>query len=174
MSISSKTMKEFVVRAADVLPGKWVVVGGSVLHLLDSGVRQTEDIDLVGPPESGQSETLKLMDLAESFGLPIEAINQAAAFFLFKIPGWETKLISVHQGRLGEFFRPNIELYFELKLARHTEADIEDCLSYLDYTVTHAETFDLEKLELICNHKLKSPKEAQSLQRILAGIDKYK
>ena len=93
MSISPEIMRNFVAVAADQLKGSWVIIGGSVLHLLNIAARQTEDIDLAGPLTSTQAESLKLMELAESLGLPVEAINQAGAFFLYKIPGWDRKLI---------------------------------------------------------------------------------
>jgi hypothetical protein len=88
MSISQEILRRFVSAAADQLHGTWVIIGGSVLNLLNIAARQTEDIDLAGPATSTQAETFKLMELAESFGLPIEVINQAGAFFLHKIPGW--------------------------------------------------------------------------------------
>jgi hypothetical protein len=170
MSISSHVMRKFVIAAAEELNGVWVIIGGSVLHLLDISDRQTEDIDLAGPIGSTQEESLKLMELAESFGLPIEAINQAGAFFLRKIDGWENKIIEVHQGSKATIYRPNLELFFELKLARLTEADVMDCISYLDYTVKHKEFFDRVILTQLCESKITLAEKQKYKARLLNSI----
>jgi hypothetical protein len=170
MSISEETLSKFVLAAADKLNGTWVIIGGAVLHLLNIATRQTEDIDLAGPETSTQAETLRLMELAESFGLPIEAINQAGAFFLHKIPGWEQKIIAVHRGQTATFFRPNLELYFELKIARLTEADAADCLSYLAYTVKNNEPANPEILLKLCEARRTAVEKRPSVDRLVTAI----
>ena len=170
MSISQEILRIFVSAAADQLHGTWVIIGGSVLNLLNIAARQTEDIDLAGPATSTQAETLKLMELAESFGLPIEAINQAGAFFLHKIPGWEHKIIAVHKGRTATIFRPNLELFFELKLARLTDADTADCISYLSYAVANNEAFDPSILIKLCEARRTAPAKQKYVDRLISAI----
>ena len=170
MSITPTMMTDFVQKAADILTGDWVIIGGSVLHLLNIAGRQTEDIDLAGPDNSPQTETIKLMEIAESFGLPIEAINQAGAFFLRKISDWDQKLIKVHQGRSATFYRPNSELFFELKIARLTEADATDCVRYPDYTIANKEPFKPEILFRICTQKSGDISKSTQLKMIIDAI----
>lgn len=45
MSISQEILRRFVSAAADQLHGTWVIIGGSVLNLLNIAARQTEDAD---------------------------------------------------------------------------------------------------------------------------------
>jgi hypothetical protein len=170
MSISPEIMRKFVFSAADRLIGPWVIIGGSVLHLLNIAARQTEDIDLAGPVTSTQAESLILMELAESFGFPVESINQAGAYFLFKIQGWEQKLISVHKGSTGTIYRPNLELFFELKLARLTPSDVTDCINYLHYTVKNNETFDRDVLVDLCRTRVKLPGKKMYSDELIKAI----
>lgn len=170
MSISPEIMRNFVAVAADQLKGSWVIIGGSVLHLLNIAARQTEDIDLAGPLTSTQAESLKLMELAESLGLPVEAINQAGAFFLYKIPGWDRKLILVHKGLTGSIYRPNLELFFELKLARLTEADMNDCLNYLEYSLKNVEAFDPKVLLKLCETRITLVEKTQYKEKLSEAI----
>ena len=163
-------MEHFIAKASDQLTGDWVVIGGSVLHLLNVDARQTEDIDLAGPPESAQSDMLRLMDIATEFGLPIEAINQAGAYFLFKIKNWQTKLILVHKGSSAAFFRPNLELFVELKLGRLTESDVTDCINYFNYTVDHGEGWDSAALIALCEAQLNILEKAARLRTLIAAI----
>lgn len=171
MSISRSIMEQFIHAAADQLSGRWVIIGGAVLHLLNVSTRQTEDIDLAGPINATQADILTLMSLAESLGLPVEAINQAGAFFLHKVNGWEAKLILIHKGSAGEIYRPNLELYFELKFARLTESDTEDCLSYLRYALSHKEPFDARTLIDLCKHKIQKPEKQKYKERLMAELN---
>ena len=113
-----------------------------MLPLLGVGHRSTMDIDLAGISEQGQSETLKLMELAEELGLPIEAINQAAAYFLLRETDFRKHLVLLHQGTRATFFRPDATLFVRLKVSRLSESDLEDCLQMLKFAARHGEKPD--------------------------------
>jgi len=155
-SIDVKIIRKFVERAAEKLPGEWVIMGGSVLPLLGKQIRVTQDIDVAGPKAATMEHTLKLMEIAEELGLPPEAINQAGAFFLHRIPNWKNHLIPVIKGKKGTFYRPDLWLFIRLKISRLTESDLSDCIHILD----EAKTTELEpKKELIDQIKKELSKE---------------
>jgi hypothetical protein len=170
MSVTPEIMSKFVKSAASRLSGSWVIIGGSVLHLLNISARTTEDIDVAGPQTATQAEILSLMEISQSLGLPVEAINQAGAFFLHKIHDWENKLILVHKEKKASIYRPNLELYWRLKIARLSESDLEDCLRYLDYTVLHGEPFDPQSLMRICGDPVKSSELSTRRAKLIAAI----
>ncbi len=127
-SITIKLVDRFVDLVLKELEGDWVIIGGVVPYLLGSSERPTLDIDIAGPDEATQADTLKLMDIAQTLGLPVESINQAASFFLKKIPGWQKQLVLIRSNQHCKVYRPNIELYFTLKLQRASESDIADLM----------------------------------------------
>ena len=90
--MSGAVLKRFVSLASQRLRGDWVVLGGAVLPLLGVEQRITLDIDIAGPETATNRETLELMNIADELDLPVESINQAAAFFLHRIPGWNDRL----------------------------------------------------------------------------------
>ncbi len=106
--------------------GEWILLGGALALFEFSSQRATHDIDIV-PKVPNPMERSKLFDVAEKLHLPIEAINSAADFFLKKFLGWEDHLVLIIQGPKGTIYRPDLTLYFALKLSRGTEADIQDC-----------------------------------------------
>ena len=71
----------------DGLTGEWLLVGGALVSVWVEPRRVTEDIDLVGLTGT-QGERLALMDAVFSLGLPVEAVNSAADFFVHRISGW--------------------------------------------------------------------------------------
>lgn len=83
-TINHRLLKKFIDLAASKLEGDWILIGGSLLPLLGIEARTTTDIDFVNlnPRKSSNQDTLELMEIAESLKLPVEAINQAGAFFL--------------------------------------------------------------------------------------------
>ncbi|MEI6399611.1 MAG: hypothetical protein WCO71_12655, partial [Pseudomonadota bacterium] len=115
-------------------------------------------------------DILTLMEISQSLGLPIEAINQAGAFFLHKIQNWENKLILVHKEQKASIYRPNLELYLRLKIARLSESDLEDCLRYLDYTILHGEPIDPQSLMRICGEPVQSPELTARRAKLIAAI----
>jgi hypothetical protein len=130
--IRQDTLERFMTLAGERLDGDWVIIGGSVLPLLGIEHRVTLDIDLAScNPETSQRSLVALMELAQEIGLPVEGINQAAAYFLEKIPNWRQDLVRVHTGSRANFFRPNLALFLRLKITRLSESDLEDCLQFL-------------------------------------------
>lgn len=130
-SIDTERMARFVDLAARQLEGTWVILGGAVLPLLGAAHRVTMDIDVAGPADAPQAATLVLMEIAERLGLPPETINQAGAFFLRRIRGWEKHVVCVREGPRSMICRPDATLFILLKLPRLSEADLEDCLAFL-------------------------------------------
>lgn len=110
----------------DRLEGPWLLVGGAAIALWLEPRRMTEDIDLVPMKSSGRAR-LALMELAEELGLPIEAVNTAADFFVQRIPDWERDVEVLHRGARSTIYRPNATLMVLLKMRRLSERDLADC-----------------------------------------------
>ncbi len=137
---------EAVVQAvADRLPGDWLLVGGALVALWLEPRRVTEDIDLVGL-KGGPDERLALLGLAHDLGLPVEALNSAADFFVHRIDGWREEIEVFRVGAAGRIFRPTPTLFLLLKLGRLTESDLQDCLSVLDRARSDGLTFDSRRV----------------------------
>ncbi|MBI1860441.1 MAG: hypothetical protein HYR96_05950 [Deltaproteobacteria bacterium] len=172
IAIDSKTLKKFLRLAGDRLKGKWVIIGGTVLPLLGIDYRSTIDIDIAGPKGSDQTEMLTLMEIAQELSLPVEAINQAAGFFLFKIKGWEKNLVELHRGKTASLYRPNAKLYLELKIPRLNETDLEDCLRLLQFEKAIGSELDLSGIrqslarEIVLANKEKNAVRVARLQRL--------
>lgn len=117
---------------AERLHGDWLLVGGALAALwLDEPSRTTEDVDLVGlsgVPE----ERLDLMQFAEEMGLPIEAVNSAADFFVRRIPGWQEEIEIFRTGPKSRIYRPTPTLFLLLKIDRLSEQDLGDCLATIE------------------------------------------
>lgn len=131
--IDEKLLEKFLKIAAKKLTGEWILLGGSLLSLLKIQQRVTYDIDIV--EIQGRTQDINLMQIAEDLNLPIESINQAANFFIEKIPKYELKLILIEKNEHFKLYRPNLELYLELKMKRATKSDIEDCKLYIEYCI---------------------------------------
>jgi hypothetical protein len=142
------TLKKFLDKAADHLTGDWLLMGGTVLPLLDQEVRATTDIDIVRVGGKGRNEdTLQLMELAESIGLPPESINQAGAFFLSKIEHGKKDLVLLRKGKKSRIFRPGATLFILLKIGRMSQSDFADCRAWLGYCARKKEPIDRERVE---------------------------
>ncbi len=144
--LDQETLRRFVELAGDRLTGDWVIIGGCVLHLLGIGQRTTFDIDVAGPKEAGMDQAVTLMELAEELGLPVEAINQAGAFFLRRIEAWEEEIVAIHRGETATFHVPSATLFLLLKLGRLTEADLSDCILILEHAREREEPVDAERV----------------------------
>ena len=171
MRLDRTTLDRFLQLAADRLDGDWVVVGGMVLPLVGIEHRVTLDIDVAGP--EGNRQTLELLELAAELGLAPEAVNQAAAFFLHRIEGWQDHLIPVRKGLRGTFHRPDATLYVLLKLWRLTETDLADCRLYLDWARAHGEKPDAQRIRKAVRKELRARPTAERcarLQAILASL----
>jgi hypothetical protein len=175
--IDKKLLAKFVQMAGDRLKGDWVIIGGTVLPLVGVHHRVTVDIDIVGPPDAGQEQTLVLMEICESLGLPVEAVNQAGAFFLRRIEGWERDLVVVHRGESAAIYRPSATLFILLKLTRLTESDLMDCLELLKVAHARKEAPDVARLtKAIANALKKGPPEEKSrrMQSLFSALESRK
>jgi hypothetical protein len=105
------------------LDGDWLLIGGAAAAAWFAVGRTTEDVDLVGLAGTS-AERLALMNLASSAGLPIEAVNSAADFFVRKIDGWRDELVPLVQGRAPR------------------SIDLDDCIALLDHCATTGELVD--------------------------------
>lgn len=130
-AIDRALLERLMQMAGDRLKGRWVLLGGTLLPLLGIEYRVTTDIDLVGLGTSEQGQTLALMTIAEELGLPVEAINQAAGYFLSRQEPFEDHLLLLKKGRTAEIFRPDLYLFLMLKAGRLSESDLSDCLELL-------------------------------------------
>jgi hypothetical protein len=164
--IDNKLLSEFVQEAADQLAGDWVIVGGSVLQLLNIDIRVTTDIDLAGPENATQKDTLTLMEIAADLGLPVEAINQAASYFLFKIPDWQSSLVLVKDGKRGRVLRPNASLFIKLKLPRLTASDLDDCMAMLAFAQKHREKIEFKSIEKLMKADMKVEQNSEKKRRM--------
>jgi hypothetical protein len=132
--INSEIVKLFIEKALKDLDGDWVIIGGTVLSLLGIEERVTIDIDFISISRTNSNlQTIKLMELAETIGLPIETINQSGEFYLHKIPDFIENLVLLAESKRCKIYRPNAYLFFSLKLARMSETDINDCLLFMKY-----------------------------------------
>jgi hypothetical protein len=145
--MNSRTLKKFVEIASDRLVGEWVVIGGTVLPVLGVDHRVTLDIDFIRVHEKeSNADSLILMEIAEQMGLPIEAVNQAGAYFFSKVENAVDHLVILKKGSRCAIYRPDVWLYIALKLGRFTETDLEDCLVMIKHL---DEEFQSQKADII-------------------------
>lgn len=128
--INKTILEKFIEQVLKRLSGDWLIVGGSVISLVDDSYRVTLDIDLVKLDKADNDSQLEMMQIAEDIGLPVEAINLAAPFFVNRIPDVKENLILIAQSKQFTLYRPNFYLYLQLKSQRMSETDMEDCLRY--------------------------------------------
>ncbi len=156
--IKLESYQKFVNSVADEISGDWLIIGGSLLAILGAHQRVTADIDICPIEKMNNDLQLELMNLAIKCGLSIEAINPAADFFVKKIPNWKSSIVLLKKGQKGAIYRPSLELYFKLKLARCSETDLEDCLSFLSWYKKNNLAFDKLLIEkLILEKHLEKP-----------------
>lgn len=141
-------MQKLVTQASERLEGEWLLVGGAAAALWFSAARVTSDIDLL-PLEGSASQRRALMELAVESGLPVEAVNSAADFFVRRIDGWRDELVVLAQGSLATIFRPTATLFVLLKIGRLSEIDLSDCVELLAHCRSSGETIDVAK---VCHH----------------------
>lgn len=152
--ISKELLDQFFELASEKLSGEWILLGGSVLPYLGRPIRATVDIDLATISLRGGEQQLELMEIAESLSLPIEAVNTAAEFFVRKIPWFKNNL--VHMYSKGDFcvYRPNVNLFIQLKLPRLSESDLEDMLEFLKFAGEIEEPIHASFLEQLMSKEL--------------------
>lgn len=141
-----KARIEALLAAASVeLEGEWLLLGGAAAAAWFSVARTTEDIDLVGLAGTA-AERLALMNLATASGIPVEAVNSAADFFVRRIDGWREELVPLIRGPRATIYRPSATLFLLLKLERLTATDLDDCLVLLDHCAITGEPVDRERV----------------------------
>jgi hypothetical protein len=129
--LARERIQQLVDAAGEELDGDWVLVGGALATLWFSPQRVTEDIDLISVVD-GPERRYQLMNFALVQGVPLEAVNSAADFFLRRIPDWTKQLELLHAGARARIFRPTPTLFLLLKTGRMSEADLGDCLALID------------------------------------------
>lgn len=134
-------IERFLARAADTLEGDWVLVGGAAAAMWFAPQRTTEDIDLIGSTGTN-AERLRLMEVADAEGLPVEAVNSAADFYVRRIPNWNRDVVVLKRGTTATIYRPTATNYLLLKLRRLGEDDLDDCLTLLAWCTAHGEQVD--------------------------------
>jgi len=129
-SLDRARLVEITQAIADRIEGDWLLVGGALAALWLEPRRTTEDVDIVpmGDPKANRTA---LFELAAELGLPIEAMNSAADFFVERVAGWRDETELLLEGRSGRIFRPSPTLFLILKMGRLSEIDMVDCLGLL-------------------------------------------
>lgn len=166
-NLNSKFLRKFLELVSRELEGRWLLVGGTLLPAVGIDVRATVDIDLVGLGPKEKMQNLELMTLAEKLGLHIEAINQAAEFFVSKHSPTSDDMIIVVKGKRAQIFRPRVELYWKLKVSRMTEADLLDCQHYLQFCIGQKDTIDMRELDRVVHLELKKEGSSEKQDRLL-------
>jgi hypothetical protein len=128
VELDRNRLQQVVEAVAERLAGDWLLIGGALAALWLEPRRTTEDVDIVGLVGT-IDERLALMRLAAELGLPVEALNSAADFFVRRIDGWRDELELFRAGTKGRIYRPTVTLFLLLKLERLTEHDLADCLA---------------------------------------------
>ncbi|MBN1115308.1 MAG: hypothetical protein JXA66_08200 [Oligoflexia bacterium] len=166
MALDLKTLKKFIELAGKELEGEWVIIGGTVLPLMGIDTRSTVDIDIISLDENQINQNLKLMTIAEKLGLPIETINQAGAFFLFKIKEFRKHLIVLHKTANATVYRPDLELFIKLKIGRLSDADLTDCEEYIKYSKKHNEQINKKAVAAAIKGQVSKTKSGEKLKRL--------
>jgi hypothetical protein len=130
---------------ADRLTGDWLLIGGGLTALWLSPRRVTEDVDIVAIEGTG-SDRLSLLGLASDLGLPIEALNSAADFFVHRIEDWRAQVEPFRQGSGARIFRPSPTLFLLLKIRRLSGQDLDDCLALLARVATDHWPLDIARV----------------------------
>ena len=155
-------MEKFIAKVLTKLEGEWVIIGGTVLTLLGIDERVTMDIDMVLiNNKTSNAQSIKLMEIAEGLGLPVEAINQAGEYFLSKVDGYQDHLVLFAESKKCKIYRPDAFLFLKLKLSRASETDLSDCLAFLKHNEGEARALKKELLKLIKNAIKSAPAEKQ-------------
>jgi hypothetical protein len=155
-ALDSRLLEQFIKLAGEKLTGEWLLVGGTLLPAVGIDIRSTVDIDIVSLGGGGGDSQLKIMELAESLGLPVESVNQAASFFVKRAGYQKSDLIVLHKGKSATIFRPSLELYWKLKLARLSETDVQDCLEYFNFCKQVNDPISFAKLSQLLAAEKKS------------------
>lgn len=140
--LDRERLDALVTQICEQLDGEWLLIGGAIVALWLEPRRTTEDVDIIGLAGSS-AQRLALMTLAESAGLPVEAVNSAADFFVERIENWRSHLVVFRSGTRGTVYRPDGTLFLLLKMRRLDEHDLADCTAL----VASGESFDHARVE---------------------------
>lgn len=165
--LNKKVLSQFLDRAVEQLKGEWLLVGGTLLPAVGLDVRATVDIDLVGLSAKESAQSLELMELAEELKLPVETVNQAAAFFVHKAGYTKSDLLPLRKSRNCVIYRPSLLLYWKLKLARMTETDAIDCQHYFNYCVGQGDAMNRGEIKKALRQAAQAAVSQEVLERIL-------
>ena len=127
-ALDRERLEAFLRAAEKRLEGEWLLVGGALVCLWLEPRRVTEDVDMLGL-RGTMEERLALMSLAEDLGLPVEAVNSAADFFVRRIEGWRDEIEVFRKTEQMTLYRPSTTLFLLLKIHRLSEADLSDCIA---------------------------------------------
>lgn len=130
---------------AERLDGEWLLIGGALVAIWVEPRRVTEDLDVVGMRGTAD-ERYALMNLAIDLGLPVEAVNSAADFFVRRIVGWRDEVAVLRAGARSTVYRPTPTLFVLLKMSRLSEQDLADCDAVLRHTAAGAGPVDGARL----------------------------
>ena len=84
-----------------------------------------------------------------------------------KIPNYSERLVLLYQGKSATIYRPNVNLYIELKVKRLTDSDLSDCLRFLKYARKIKERVEQDYLKTVIKLEIqKSPRKDNRLQRL--------
>lgn len=162
--IKAEQYSRFLKSVTNELEGDWLVIGGSLLAIVQSDSRATVDIDLCPIDEMTNDLRINLMRVAELSGLSIESINPAADYFLKQIPNWKSAIILHITGQKGRLFRPSFELYLKLKIERLSQTDFDDCLLYFKWNMNVKNSVNKSEIQNILDSKLVSEKNSEKIE----------
>ena len=162
---------EVLRRAAEKLSGDWLLVGGAAAAVWFQPDRTTEDLDLVGLPGTTDPR-MQLLEFADGEGLPVEALNSAADFFVRRISGWDSGTALLIEGDGARFHLPSPTVFLLTKLARLSEADLHDCFALLEHIRTADLTVEVERVRgaILELPDPESAGQAQRRRRLLAAL----
>lgn len=138
-------LQEILFRLVEEEESSWLLIGGALVALWLDSRRTTQDLDLVGLGGK-PSERYDLMRFAARSGLPVEALNSAADFFVREIDGWEGDMEVFVEGRKGIVYRPTPTLFVLLKAGRLSSQDLDDILAMIDHARTHGLYLDVPRI----------------------------
>jgi hypothetical protein len=145
LELDRARIEALLARAADTLDGDWMLVGGALAALWFSPERTTQDIDLV-KRASSNDDRLRLMEVAEAEGLPVESVNSAADFVLRRIPDWTSGAVLLRSGKRAHIYRPSATVFLLSKLRRLGEQDLDDCIALMGWCAAHGEPLDRDRI----------------------------
>jgi hypothetical protein len=127
------------------LQGDWLLVGGALVSIWVESRRTTEDIDLIGL-KGESAERFALMDAVHGLGLPIETVNSAADYFVYRTKGWRREIEIWSRFERCTIYRPTVTLFVLLKMHRLSEQDLDDCLAVIMKARAEGLRLDTERL----------------------------